>query len=94
MDPMRSDDRRSDACWLAPEDAGKYVGLSASHLAKLRLEGNGPKYARAGSRAIRYSRQELDRWMTSRTHTSTAEYPSPKWKRPIGRPATRRGPGG
>jgi predicted DNA-binding transcriptional regulator AlpA len=60
----------------APE-AAKYIGLSASTLAKRRLYGLPPAFLNLGGRAIGYSTDELDRWLDSCRRTSTSQQ-SPK----------------
>jgi predicted DNA-binding transcriptional regulator AlpA len=59
---------------LRPPEAGKYLGLSASTLAKQRLRGDGPKFVRLSPRAIGYLQGDLDEWLTSRRCLSTSEY--------------------
>lgn len=62
--------------WLSPREAAEYVGLSVDHLARLRVQGDGPRFAktaRGRSGAIRYPDTELDAWMTARMRTSTSE---------------------
>jgi predicted DNA-binding transcriptional regulator AlpA len=59
---------------LRPPEAGRYIGLSASTLAKQRLRGDGPKFVRLSPRAIGYLRTDLDDWVTSRRCLSTSEY--------------------
>lgn len=56
----------------APE-AAEYVRLSTSTLAKMRLRGDGPQYAKAGPRIVVYERQHLDDWLTSRLRHSTSD---------------------
>jgi len=55
-----------------PQEAARYLRLSASTLAKLRVYGGGPIYYRAG-RAIRYRQEDLDHWMATRRHSSTSD---------------------
>jgi predicted DNA-binding transcriptional regulator AlpA len=57
---------------LHATDAAKVVGLSASTLAKLRLNGNGPAYCKLGRRVV-YRPDELDRWLQSRSTTDTTD---------------------
>jgi predicted DNA-binding transcriptional regulator AlpA len=59
---------------LRPPEAGKYLGLSASTLAKQRLRGDGPKFVRLSPRAIGYLQVDLDEWVASRRCLSTSEY--------------------
>lgn len=56
----------------APE-AARYVGLSASTLAKMRLRGDGPAYAKAGPRVVVYALQDLDAWLAGRKRCSTSD---------------------
>jgi predicted DNA-binding transcriptional regulator AlpA len=53
-------------------EAAAILGLSASTLEKLRLRGNGPKYAKLG-RACAYSPQDLEAWAAARSRNSTSE---------------------
>ena len=55
-------------------EAGKYLGLSTSTLAKQRLRGDGPRFVRLSPRAIAYLRSDLDEWLSSRRCYSTSEY--------------------
>lgn len=47
---------------LTVKDAAEHVGLSASTLNKMRVEGRGPRYMRLGNRVI-YRRQDLDAYL-------------------------------
>jgi predicted DNA-binding transcriptional regulator AlpA len=58
----------------APE-AADYLGLSPSTLAKMRLRGDGPRYAKAGPRIVVYDVADLDIWLTARKRSSTSEIP-------------------
>ena len=51
---------------LRPPEAGKYLGLSPSTLAKQRLRGDGSKFVRLSPRAIGYLQADLDEWVASR----------------------------
>jgi predicted DNA-binding transcriptional regulator AlpA len=53
-------------------DAARFVGLSASTLAKLRLTGNGPVYCKLGRRVV-YRRVDLEQWLQSRTTRDTSD---------------------
>ena len=61
--------------WRTAEAAAHYLGITTSTLAKYRLTGEGPKFARIGKRIV-YLNQDLDAWMLARRVTSTAETPS------------------
>lgn len=56
--------------YLTALQAADYLSLSASYLAKLRMDDApqaGPKFLRVGPRAIRYRREDLDDWMLSKS---------------------------
>lgn len=53
--------------------AAAYIGLSASTLAKMRLRGDGPAYAKAGPRIVVYDLRDLDEWIRSKRRHSTSE---------------------
>jgi predicted DNA-binding transcriptional regulator AlpA len=59
--------------YLNPVEASKYIGVSSSWLAKLRLYGGGPRYSKIG-RSIRYATEELDAWLASNLQVSTSEF--------------------
>jgi predicted DNA-binding transcriptional regulator AlpA len=54
---------------LKDPDAARYVGMSKSWLRQTRMMGrsDGPPWIRVGTRAIRYSRRDLDRWLEQRS---------------------------
>ena len=54
-------------------DAAKYLGLSPSTLAKMRVRGDGPVYAKAGPRVVVYTVEDLDAYLTGRKRRSTSE---------------------
>jgi hypothetical protein len=57
---------------LPPKDAADFLHLSTSWLAKARMSGDGPPYAKFG-RSVRYSEDALALWMKSRLRLSTSE---------------------
>lgn len=57
---------------LLSQDAAKFVGLSESTLAKLRLNGNGPIYCKLGRRVV-YRPADLEDWLQSRTTRDTLD---------------------
>ena len=57
---------------LTARDAANLLRLSPSWLAKARMRGDGPPYAKLG-RSIRYSEGALVQWMKSRLRLSTSE---------------------
>jgi predicted DNA-binding transcriptional regulator AlpA len=58
--------------YLRPPEAAAYLKISTSTLAKKRLYGDGPKFARWG-KAIRYRREDLDAYMAAQVVHSTSE---------------------
>ena len=52
--------------------AARFVGLSESTLAKLRLNGNGPIYCKLGRRVV-YRPADLEQWLQSRTTRDTSD---------------------
>jgi excisionase family DNA binding protein len=61
--------------YFTPREAAEYLRTSVSTLAKLRVYGGGPEFTRIG-RAIRYPRNLLDSYMTSRIVRSTSDKPN------------------
>jgi len=57
---------------LTVEDAARFLGLSPSTLAKLRLRGDGPAYCKLGRRVV-YLRRDLEEWLSSHRRRSTSE---------------------
>ena len=58
---------------LTEKEAGKILGFSIRTLQKWRIEGQGPHFIRVSARAIRYRREDLDRWIESCVRTSTSD---------------------
>lgn len=57
---------------MSAELAARFVGLSESTLAKLRLNGNGPLYCKLGRRVV-YRQPDLEQWLQSRTTRDTSD---------------------
>jgi hypothetical protein len=57
---------------LTPKEAANFLRVSGSWLAKARMRGDGPHYAKFG-RAIRYSENGLIGYTKSRLRLSTSE---------------------
>jgi predicted DNA-binding transcriptional regulator AlpA len=57
---------------LHARDAARFVGLSESTLAKLRLNGNGPLYCKLGRRVL-YRPTDLEEWLDSRITRDTSD---------------------
>ncbi len=56
------------------KEASLYVGLSEPFLKKLRSIGGGPQYIKLG-RAVRYLREDLDRWLQENRRQNTVNAP-------------------
>jgi predicted DNA-binding transcriptional regulator AlpA len=69
---MSNNQPQSTECMRAG-DAARYLALSPSTLAKMRLRGDGPRYVKAGPRAVTYRRADLDAWLESHARHSTSE---------------------
>jgi predicted DNA-binding transcriptional regulator AlpA len=57
---------------LRPQDVASLLAVSMSWLAKARLKGDGPVFAKIG-KAVRYRRSSVIEYIKSRTRTSTSE---------------------
>jgi predicted DNA-binding transcriptional regulator AlpA len=58
---------------LNAEDAARFLSLSQSTLAKMRLSGNTPRFVKLGRR-VAYRQDDLERWIEGQSFQSTAEY--------------------
>jgi hypothetical protein len=58
--------------WLPAREAAEYCALGFSTLAKLRLWGGGPAFSKVGTKVL-YNRHDLDKWLTSKSRTSTSQ---------------------
>ena len=56
---------------ITTREAAAYLGLSASHLNKMRVAGSGPVFVKL-SRSVRYRLQDLDMWVTAHRYSSTS----------------------
>jgi len=61
---------------LRPSEAGSYLSLSRQRLAKLRLEGGGPAYIKAG-RSVLYRIEDLENWLAANRRKSTSDTSPP-----------------
>ena len=66
---------KSISSLLDAQNAADWTGLSTSTLAKLRLTGNGPTYAKLGRRVV-YRIDDLEEWIEAHRFKSTSEYGS------------------
>jgi predicted DNA-binding transcriptional regulator AlpA len=62
---------------LNASQVAEKLGLSTSTLAKMRLSGDGPPYAKLGRRVV-YRPDDIDAWIASNRFRSTSEYGSAK----------------
>jgi predicted DNA-binding transcriptional regulator AlpA len=58
---------------MRASDVARYLALSTSTLAKMRLRGDGPRFIKAGPRAVTYRKSDLDAWLEGRCRRSTSE---------------------
>jgi predicted DNA-binding transcriptional regulator AlpA len=61
---------------LDANEAARFLGLSQSTLAKLRVSGGGPVFCKLGRRVL-YRRVDLDDYLSSRRRRSTAAEATP-----------------
>ena len=66
--------------WLTMREAAGYLGLSVKTLEEWRAQGTGPAAHKVGSRAIRYSRADLEAY----ARRSTTEKETPRGNEPRG----------
>lgn len=53
-------------------DAARIIGLSKSTIEKMRMVGNGPRFAKLGSRVV-YAIEDLEAWVKERAVGSVSE---------------------
>jgi excisionase family DNA binding protein len=57
---------------LRTHEAAEYLGLQKTTLEAWRVRGSGPMFVKMG-KAVRYRREDLDRFLDSKLRTSTSE---------------------
>jgi hypothetical protein len=57
---------------LSTRDAARFLGVSASMLAKLRISSGGPIFSKLGRRVV-YDLVDLEAWSASRKQRHTSE---------------------
>ena len=57
---------------LTQVEAARLLRLSERTLERLRLQGGGPLYVKAG-RAVRYRESDLEEWIAARVVSSTSQ---------------------
>src|SRR4051812_37295947 len=60
------------ARYFGEATAARLLDLSPRTLQRMRAEGGGPAFVRAGARRVLYSAAEIERWVATRTHESRA----------------------
>ena len=55
---------RSQAEWLTPASAAKYLDSTPKALESWRRHGTGPAFSRVG-RIVRYRKADIDQWLTN-----------------------------
>ena len=71
--------KHSDALLFTTE-AAFLLGLSPRTLEAFRLRGGGPPFIAVTPKAIRYRRQDLEKWIAARRRVSTSDTrPSHDW---------------
>ena len=58
---------------LTEKDAANLLSLSPRFLQVRRHKGNGPRFIKISSRAVRYRPCDLQEWIEERVRTSTAD---------------------
>ena len=72
QDKINNTSQDSKIVVLRPSQTAKYMGLSVSTLAKMRVAGTGPVFTKFGSRAVAYLKQDLDAYIMASRRTSTS----------------------
>jgi predicted DNA-binding transcriptional regulator AlpA len=57
--------------YLRPNQAAEFIGVSRSTLAKMRVYGTGPQYAKLG-RSVIYPHDKLEEYVAARLRSSTS----------------------
>ncbi|WP_108883249.1 DNA-binding protein [Anderseniella sp. Alg231-50] len=59
--------------FLNPNEAAIYLRVSKSHLARLRVQGGGPRYAKLGPKLVVYRLEDLQTYVDLRLRDSTSD---------------------
>lgn len=54
-------------------EAARRLGVSKSHLDKMRMQRSGPRYSKLGHRVV-YRLSDLERWLDNTRVETTADY--------------------
>jgi predicted DNA-binding transcriptional regulator AlpA len=63
------------AAFLTAAALAEELGLSPDHLARLRMEGGGPRFIKLSpgrTGQVRYRREDVEKWLAARTFTNTS----------------------
>jgi len=63
---------------LRTPSAAEYLGLAVSTVEKMRVAGTGPRFIKAGPRAVVYDTGDLDAWLDERRQNSTSDRSGPE----------------
>ena len=58
---------------LTEPEAAAFLNFSPRALQAWRVRGGGPPYVKISTRAVRYRKSDLDRWIEERLRTSTSD---------------------
>lgn len=58
---------------LRTDAAARYLGVSTSTLAKMRMRGDGPPFVKMGRRLVVYRMPELAAWLDAGRRASTSK---------------------
>lgn len=72
MEKLMAIEHERSARFIRTPEAAVYTGLAKSTLEKLRVTGNGPRYACLG-RVVVYETVDLDDWIAANKRRSTAD---------------------
>ncbi|KKN73670.1 hypothetical protein LCGC14_0398710 [marine sediment metagenome] len=57
---------------VRPREAAAVLNLSTSTLAKMRVRGDGPPFAKLGGKIVVYRLADLDAWINERSRVSSS----------------------
>ena len=72
MEQEQAQEQEQDSL-LTPFQAADYLSMTPRFLEVRRHRGDGPRFVRISSRAIRYFRSDLREWAEARRRTSTSD---------------------
>lgn len=61
----------TDSRLAPPAELAEYLGTSTQQLARMRVNGTGPRYIRAG-RSVRYRWSDVQAWLDENTRERTS----------------------